>query len=232
MESLLEFARGPGFAVSFLVMTLGLARHVVLQLYELISSKGERIKGAKWRKIVSDSLSWLFPIRHLVHGTILMSLMSFVFHVGVILVPLFLADHIILWERFFGVDLPELSPTLADLFTLLTIGAILGLFGYRVLTLRTRVMSRASDYLILGMVLLPFITGYLAAHPRINPFSWQSVMLVHLLSAEVLMIIVPFTKLAHIVLFPFNRLSEVHWQLKPGAGAKVAAALYGKGAQV
>ena len=82
------------------------------------------------------------------------------------------------------------------------------------------------------MVLLPFVTGFIASHPRINPFAWQSMMLVHILSAEALFVAVPFSKLAHMVLFPFNRLSEVHWQLRPGAGDKVAEALYGEEAQV
>ena len=37
---------------------------------------------------------------------------------------------------------------------------------------------------------------------------------------------VPFTKLAHVVLFFFDRLSQVHWQLRPGAGDRVAGALF------
>ena len=32
-------------------------------------------------------------------------------------------------------------------------------------------------------------------------------MLIHVLSAELLFVVVPFTKLAHVVLFPFDRLS-------------------------
>ena len=39
---------------------------------------------------------------------------------------------------------------------------------------------------------------------------------------------VPFTKLAHVVLFFFDRISAVHWQLKPGAGDKIAEALFGE----
>ena len=46
------------------------------------------------------------------------------------------------------------------------------------------------------------------------------------------MFVAPFTKLSHIVLFPFDRLSAVHWQLRPGAGERVAEALYGKEARV
>ena len=57
-------------------------------------------------------------------------------------------------------------------------------------------------------------------------------MVVHILSAELLFVVVPFSKLAHMVLFPFNRLSEVHWQLRPGAGENVAKVLYGEEARV
>ena len=232
MEELLEFAKGPLFGVSILIMVLGLARHVLIQVHGLLSFRSDRMRHVRWKKIIRDTLSWVLPARHMVQGTILMSIASFVFHIGVILVPLFLADHIVLWERFLGVSLPRLQPFWADVLTLLTISAGIGLFGYRLLTQRTRAMSRFSDYLILGMVMLPFVTGYLASHPLINPFSWQSMMLTHILSAEALFIIVPFSKLAHMVLFPFNRLSEVHWQLRPGAGDKVAEALYGEEARV
>ena len=82
------------------------------------------------------------------------------------------------------------------------------------------------------MVLLPFVFGYFAGHPNVNPFSWQMAMLLHLLSAEALFVVIPFTKLSHIVLYFFDRLSALHWQLKPGAGDKVAAALFGEEAKV
>jgi hypothetical protein len=36
---------------------------------------------------------------------------------------------------------------------------------------------------------------------------------------------VPFSKLSHVVLFFFDRISAVHWQLRPGAGDRVAEAL-------
>jgi hypothetical protein len=45
-------------------------------------------------------------------------------------------------------------------------------------------------------------------------------------------VLVPFTKLAHVVLFAFDRISAVHWQLTPGAGDKVAEALFGDEARV
>jgi hypothetical protein len=57
-------------------------------------------------------------------------------------------------------------------------------------------------------------------------------MLTHVLSAELLFVLIPFTKLSHIVLFFFDRISVLHWQLRPGAGEKVAEVLYGEEARV
>ena len=104
--------------------------------------------------------------------------------------------------------------------------------GFRIFSARLRSMSKKTDYILLVMMLLPFTSGYLALHPHINPFPWNATMLTHLLSAELLFVIIPFTKLAHVVLFFFDRISAIHWQLRPGAGDQVAEMLYGKEAKV
>ena len=75
---------------------------------------------------------------------------------------------------------------------------------------------------------LLFLSGYCATHPSVNPLPWNAMMLTHLLSAELLFVVTPFTKLAHVVLFWFDRMSPVHWQLRPGAGDRVAEALSGR----
>jgi nitrate reductase gamma subunit len=232
MEQWISFAKGPLFTITFLIMVLGLARHVLIQIYSLFIIKGRRLKNASWNNILSDLATWLVPVRHLIKGTILFSTVSFIFHITAILVTVFLIDHIVLWEDYLGIDLPAIGRALADLLTLVTIGCVLILLGCRIFVPRQRAMSRKMDYVLLIMVLLPFIFGYLAGHPNVNPFFWQTAMLLHILSAEALFVVIPFTKLAHIVLYLFDRLSALHWQLKPGAGDKVAEALFGKEAKV
>jgi nitrate reductase gamma subunit len=161
-----------------------------------------------------------------------MTAASFLFHVGAVVVPVFLTAHVALWSDFLGASLPALSEGAADLLTVLTVVCIVVLFVYRLTTPRARALSQVSDFMILALVMAPFLTGFMAAHPIVNPLPWSWMMLVHILSAEVLLIAVPFTKLAHVVLFPFDRLSELHWQLRPGAGDRVAAALFGEEARV
>ncbi|MGD8896671.1 MAG: hypothetical protein PVJ73_11605 [Acidobacteriota bacterium] len=232
MEHWLELARGPLFAFTFLVMGLGLARHVLLQVHGLVTRKGPRLRQAPWRHIASSTLSWAVPVGHLDRSTLVMTTASFLFHIGAVVVPVFLAAHVALWSGFLGVSLPALGEGAADLLTALTIVCVLVLVAYRLMTPRARALTRASDYGVLGLVLVPFLSGFLAAHPTLNPLPWSWMMLLHILSAELLLLAIPFTKLAHVVLFPFDRLSEVHWQLRPGAGDRVAAALYGEEAHV
>ncbi|MDQ1265018.1 MAG: hypothetical protein QG635_168 [Bacteroidota bacterium] len=232
MDWWINFAKGPLFAVTFLIMLCGLGRHCLVQIYYLFIAKGARLKNAPWKKMLSDIATWIVPVGHLIKGTVIFSIVSFIFHIGAILVSVFLIDHIVLWESFSGLDLPAIGRIAADYLTLMTIACILILLGCRIFIRRIRAMSKQLDYIILVLVLLPFIFGYLAGHPNVNPFSWEFAMLTHILSAELLFVIIPFTKLAHIVLYLFDRLSPVHWQLKPGAGDKVAEALFGKEARV
>ena len=232
MEHWLDLARGPLFAFTFLVMALGLARHVLLQVHGLVTRKGLRLRQAPWRRMASSTLSWAVPLGHLDRSTLVMTTASFLFHVGAVVVPVFLAAHVALWSGFLGVSLPALAEGAADLLSGLTIVCVLVLVAYRLMTPRARALTRASDYGVLGLVLVPFLSGFLAAHPTVNPLPWSWMMLLHILSAELLLLAIPFTKLAHVVLFPFDRLSEVHWQLRPGAGDRVAAAIYGEEAHV
>jgi nitrate reductase gamma subunit len=213
-------------------MVLGLIRLVIIQIYSIASGKGRKIRNAPWKKIVKDTLSWVVPVRHLIPGTKIFSTVSFLCHIGIILVPLFLADHIAMWEGFLAFNLPRIGYGLADFLTLFTIACLIVLFAFRIFSSRLRSMSKKMDYILLINILIPFVTGYMAMHPNVNPFSWNVVMLIHILSAELLFVLIPFTKLAHVVLFIFDRISGIHWQLRPGAGDRVAESLYGKEARV
>ena len=232
VDGWIAFAKGPLFALTFLIMLLGLGRQVVLQTYFIALKKGRRLQGVPWKNVARETLSWAVPVRHMQPGTGVFTASSFLMHIGIVLVPPFLIDHIVLWEGFLGARLPAVGREVADVLTLLTIACGLLLLSLRTFAARHRMVSRPADYVLLLLVVLPFLSGYLAGHPGVNPFPWNVMMLTHLLSAELLLVLMPFTKLAHVVLFFFDRISAVHWQLRPGAGDKVAEALYGEEARI
>jgi len=141
-------------------------------------------------------------------------------------VPLFLAGHVAIWRQELGLLWPALPPLAADVLTVFTVVALAGLLLGRGLNSGSRSMSKTQDWLVPILCLLPLMTGFIVAHPRLSPIDPQVVYLLHMLSAELLLILVPFTKLVHIVLFWFNQSStELGWRFTPGAGERVRATL-------
>ena len=234
MDALLTFAKGPLFAITFSFMIFGLLRHVGLQMFQLRESlRRASDKRVNLARQIRQMAKWLIPVNQLYRQRPFISVTSFVFHVGLLLVPVFLAGHVDLWRKLLGFGWPALWPVVADVLTLITIVAAVALVGVRILEPTARALTSPMDQFLLLALLAPFVSGFMAFHPAVNPLSYQSMMLTHALSAELVFVLVPTTKLAHCVLFPFDRLSaEVFWKMPAGAGSHVARELHGEGARV
>ena len=226
MEEWLAFARGPVFRFAIMIMILGVIRHLVvtaLSVRTIMARAGD--KTLPWKSIRKATLGWLFPIKHLSQSRIFTAA-SITFHVGVVLAPLFLMSHVLLIDQTIGISWPTLPNVLADILTVLAIVGMTVVFVVRISTGEGRALSRGSDYTILILTALPFLSGFLVMHPGLNPFPFQFTMLVHVLSGCLILAILPFTKLIHVVILPATQLvSEAGWHCPPDAGEKVGAAL-------
>ena len=232
LDSWIDIARGPLLILSLLVMAVGLLRVAILQAWELgwaYSRAGDQV--VSWPVIAKRTLSWLLPWRYWgPEARRLYNVISLVFHVGIILVPLFLAGHVAIVYQELGLRWASLPPLAADILTVLTILAVVGLLIGRAAHSGTRVLSKTEDWLLPVLCVVPFLLGFLVAHPQWSPIDPRVAYLLHLLSAELLLILVPFTKLSHMVLFWSNRATgELGWRFAPGAGARIRATLHKEG---
>jgi nitrate reductase gamma subunit len=207
-------------------MVLGLTRQAALTIWEtmrVVGRAGDR--ALPWAAIVRTTLTWLLPLNTIRRGR-LFSLTSMVFHVAILIVPVFLAGHIALWRRAVGVGWPAIPNDLADVLTIVAVLTAPGLALLRLTARATRALSRASDVVLLLALALPFATGFLVMHPQFNPFAYEGVLFLHVMSANVVFLLVPTTKLAHVVLLPGMQLvSEAGWHWPADAGSRVGAAL-------
>jgi nitrate reductase gamma subunit len=226
MEDWLDFARGPVFRFAIMIMILGIVRHLVvtaLSVRTIMARAGD--KSLPWKSIRTATWGWLFPIKHLAENRVF-TIASITFHAGVVLAPLFLMSHVLLIDKAIGITWPTLPNLLADILTVLAFLGMTVVFVVRVGTGEGRALSRVSDYSILIVTALPFLSGFLVMHPGLNPFPFQATMLVHVLSGSLVLGILPFTKLIHVVILPATQLvSEAGWHFPPDAGEKVAVAL-------
>lgn len=226
MDVWLQLARGPFFWVAFTVMLLGLGRHLALTLHE--AARAHRRAGDRTvpgRRVLAETVRWLVPTSRL-RNRWPYSATTFLFHVGVILVPLFLAGHVALWKRALGLSWPALPDPVATVLTLVTIAAAVAVVVQRLASGESRVLSRFQDYGLPLLVALVFGAGFMVMHPAWNPFARDPVFLVHVLGGDLLLFLVPFTKLTHIVLLPLTQLvGELAWHFPPEAGRRVGVAL-------
>jgi nitrate reductase gamma subunit len=230
MQQMLEFARGPLFIATFTLMLLGLLRLVLFELLAMARAwTGMRDRNIPWSRNLKTFAEWMVPVRIIPRARPVMSAASFLFHVGLIIVPIFLADHVRLWQRGLGLGWPAIGHEVADFLTLLTMAACLVLLGIRTMSKPARALSGFWDYALLIIIFVPFATGYAMVHPQWLVTSYDSTVLIHVLSAELCFVLMPFTKLAHAVLFPFDRVSsDFFWRFPADGPDKVAAALHGE----
>lgn len=232
MESALNLARGPLLVLAFVVFAVGMIRQVALTAVELARAyRKAGDQAVPLRFIFRRSLGWIVPVNALRGSRALYTATSAVFHAGMLLVPLFLSGHVELVRRAWGLAWPALWPGAADLLTVATVAALLLLILLRLADRASRFLSGFQDWLLLALCLAAFVSGYYVAHPAGNPLPFTLTYLIHLLSAELVLALMPFTKLVHAALFPLTRASwELGWHFVPGAGERVRVAL-GKGGE-
>lgn len=229
MEEWLLFLRGPMFRFAVIIAALGLIRELVLGILGAGSAYVKaNDKHPPWRLMAVTALDWLVPIKRLfvserkIHG-----FLSFLLHVGVIIVPVLLLDHLLLWKAGLGLKfaLPSIPRPVADYLTIMTVMVAIGLIVSRIASRTAGVISTFQDYFLLVLIIVIFLSGFSASRPW-NPVSYEATMIIHVLAGDTALILVPFTKLAHIVLFPVIRFSgELAWKFPSRTGEEVALTL-------
>jgi len=224
MNEFLEFARGPLFRFSFGVLCLGLLRLIILTVINGLEAKSKAVDKRLPMQYV-NKLTWGFvlPIRAFRVRPIF-AIVSIVFHMGLLITPIFLFDHSLLFERSVGFSLINfsLSKSVADVLAVITVIAALGLLLIRVINKNSRFISRKQDFLWLILLIIPFITGIVCAQFTISGETYNYFMLMHILSGCLIFILIPFTKIAHCVLLPFGQwITARVWKFQPNAGEDV-----------
>ena len=103
--------------------------------------------------------------------------------------------HVYLWERALGVSWPSLSAAVGEAISLITIGAGLVVFLGRLYSPLLRQTEPVWSFTTPLILILPFITGVLAAHPTWSPISYPVMLLLHILSACTVFVLLPFAGL-------------------------------------
>ena len=196
---LLNWARGPGLAYATVIMIFGLTLRVieVLSLGRPRELAKVRTSGVKEGLITVIKRS--IPEKHCWKYITA----TYVFHIGLLIVIFFFIPHTQLFRDVFGVFWNGWPSYIIDFFTVLSIAAMLYTLAQRRKDPTRRILTTNSDYYVWLVTFLPLVTGYMAYH-RIGP-DYTLMLALHILTVELLMISLPFTKLTHTVTIFMSR---------------------------
>ncbi len=203
MYDIYALARGPFAWGAFIIFFGGIIYRVTALVLE----------ARKKDHVVFTYFSPYFAARSMLHWIIpfgstsmrrqpVLTIVTFAFHICLIAVPLFLFAHIILLKESFDISWWYLSSTTAQVMTIIVVLSCVYFFVRRLVQPDVRYLSSTADYLLILLVAAPFVTGFWAAR---GWAGFEIATLLHMLTGELLLVLIPFTKLSHMFFFPFTR---------------------------
>jgi nitrate reductase gamma subunit len=121
---------------------------------------------------------------------------GYVFHIGLFIIVFLFAQHIKLIQNLTGLSWPGLPSQFIDATAVVTLATMLLVLVERINKPVKRFLSTFGDYAGWTLTFLPVLTGYLAARHLL--LSYTTMLALHILSVELLLIFLPFTKLMHV----------------------------------
>ncbi|MGO9621032.1 MAG: sulfate respiration complex protein HmcE [Desulfobaccales bacterium] len=207
MPQFYQFITGPLLWLSFGIFFVGLTFRVVRYVQGLdwqldrVAYRAHPVLGLKGA--LRSIIHWLVPFySEGWRAKPLYTVIFFIFHIGLVLTPLFLLGHVVIFKERWGMDWPMLSMGLADVLTIGVMITAICIAIRRLALPEVRIVTTCYDLLLLLLSVAPFVTGFLAVHQAPHYDLW---LYSHILSSELLLVAIPFTKLSHVVGFFLSR---------------------------
>lgn len=202
--TLLDFARGPGFFWAFLILIAGVLWRTLGLL--LLPSKAD-LSAPRSRPALGGLVDGLravimrsVPPHELERNITFQHVTGYAWHIGWFVTFLFFGAHLPLIRSILGFAWPGLPNGAVLVITAITLGILLALYIRRLFHPVLRVLTDIDDHISVLLTLLPLVTG-LAAFGHWSPLGlrYESMLAIHILSIEALMIWLPFGKIHHCI---------------------------------
>jgi nitrate reductase gamma subunit len=206
---LLGFARGPALKVAIAIFCLGVAWRIVgfglLRIRrDLNKPRAPIAKYLVGGLVTVGSRSW--PHREFIGRTGAGEALGYSYHLGLFAVVLLFGPHIAFLGSLFGITWPGLPSSLITVISVLTLTLFVAVLFRRVTNPVMRMLSNFDDYFSWLVTMLVLVTG-LAATAHFGA-AYQTLLALHILSVDLLLVWFPFGKLMHaFYIFPSRALN-------------------------
>jgi nitrate reductase gamma subunit len=192
---LLTWARGTGFDLAVSIFILGVVWRLI-EIYSLgrkkdLAAPRQAAGASGWHTMYRRSV----PPEGMTKKSPATYIGGYVFHIGLAIVVFLFAPHIKLIQGLTGLHWPGLPSQFVDLVAVVTIAAMVVVLVDRINRPVKRYLSTFEDWFTWTLTFLPVLTGWLAVRHLLLPYT--TMLAIHILSVELLLVFLPFTKLFH-----------------------------------
>lgn len=198
--TLLEFARGPGMQWALTIFLLGVAWRLVGSFLiarnrDLARPKGTAFAKAGMRSMIMRSI----PPHELEKNITFQHLTGYAWHLGYFATLLLFGPHVPFFKQFLGFGWPTLPNTFILVIAGFTLAILVALIIRRVIHPVMKKISTLDDWLSVFIATLPLVTGFLSySHTSVFGLRYETMLGLHILSIEALLVWFPFGKLMHL----------------------------------
>jgi nitrate reductase gamma subunit len=195
---LLGFARGPALKVALAVFCLGVVWRIVGFVLLRIRRDLNKPRASALRYLGSGLLavgtrSW--PHREFIARTGPGEALGYSYHIGLFVMVLLFTPHIVFIGGLLGFTWPGLPSSFITVVSVLTLTLFLAVLFRRVTHPVIRMLSNFDDYFSWFVTMLVIVTG-LAATAHLGA-RYETLLGLHILSFDLLLVWFPFGKLMH-----------------------------------
>ncbi|RLJ69866.1 nitrate reductase gamma subunit [Hydrogenivirga caldilitoris] len=199
-----DFVRGPllefalyfffaGIAYRFLrVLLLGLPK-------DYAKPKGNPLAKAIEKIALKPTQGWRFFMEVFAHRGI-QYIGGFLFHVGFLGLTFFVPQHAFLWKEIIGFEPPYMPQLVADILAYSALFSLFALTVHRVFNPVLKLLTGKDEYFANILIGIVIFTGLFATRwSGGGLYVWM--LNLHMLSAVILIIYIPFSRLSHFVYY-------------------------------
>ena len=131
-----------------------------------------------------------------------LTLITIIFHLCFLVTPIFLYSHVVLWYQAWDITWWALPDKIADIMAGIVIVCCLFFLFRRLFLTEVKYVTSFSDYVLIVLVIAPFITGLVTYHQW---FLYEPMLIAHILSGQLFLMVLPFSRLGHMLFIFFTQ---------------------------
>ena len=191
--SIAAFIDGPFLYFSAAVFVLGVAWRLLVMLSKGYKKDYSEPRASAFAGAVETNITRFVPKSELMPRIRLTVVAGYMFHLGLFALLIFAAPHIDFYQKHFaGISWPAMPHWGFILAAEISFIGLIFLWLHRIMHPVTRILSTRGDHVAAILTFLVMLTGCLALAR-----SYESLRILHLFTAELLLLYFPFSMLMH-----------------------------------